>query len=100
MVACASATSRPNSPLRYHQKPKLNSSDRPIHTSDHIAALFMVITCAPLRPCKNRSTASMMTTTTAKLPQSIGLPTEFIILLSSKKQQKKTATSEDVSRSY
>src|SRR5690606_20928429 len=35
--------------------------------------------CSPRRPCKNRSIASMMTTTTANPPHNIGVPTECIL---------------------
>ena len=39
----------------------------------------MVIPCAPRRPCKKRSIASMMSTTTANPPHNIGVPTECIL---------------------
>src|SRR5690606_18524740 len=39
----------------------------------------MDMPCSPRRPCKKRSIASMMSTTTANPPHNIGVPTECIL---------------------
>src|SRR5699024_405568 len=81
-MACSFAKLAPLVSYKYHHKPTQNSSAVITHTSDHIAASFMVTRCARPPLNNNKSTVSSPSTSAANTPHNPTLPTDSMLFTS------------------